>query len=1017
VVKVEPVGAKLSAEQIAAVRRSGQDVCVVAGPGSGKTRVLVERFAWLVEERGVDPARILAITFTEKAARMMKGRLVTRFENRPEIRERVERAWVMTIDGFCARLLREHAIEAGLAPDFPVLEAAAAERKRREAAESALDELFQEQPHAMRRLLEALALSTSDDGSQVDLAASLIEVHESMRLAGVRELPETAEAAEDGMPEARRLAAEMARDPKWGKWHDWAGRFRELADGPVTPAHFRLAAEFDPKFTGMRKAQHPHVAALRERMERLEAQWIVEWNAGLPELLRTAVARLEQRYGEAKRREAAVDFADLGEKTIELLESGAELRERIRDRFEHLLMDELQDTNRLQWKLVQLLRRPQVFFAVGDINQSIYGFRHADRAVFEEYRSELRTRSHEIDELKENYRSREEILTAVGRALDGANGVEARELVAKRPAAGWEGPAVEVLIGAGERAREMEAEAVLDRMAELRASEERPWGDFAILVRVLGAAEPFEEALEQRGIPFLVSGGRTFLEARETRDLIGLLAALVNPLDEIATAGALRGPLVGWSDEQLLRAGPAGRLEEFDRLFGGARRMAGFLPPDRILATILDECGYVGPATERARGNIDKLLSWIRREHRKRPRQPAELLEDLEALREAEGEAEAAPQQASDAVNIMTIHAAKGLEFPVVFVSGLHRRPRQSSPVLLFSKALGLGAKWRNPETGKGLKDAAHAALSEKLKQDESAEEQRLLYVAMTRAEDRLVVSYARQKNSRRTDLVKRVEAQLPAGMERVFSTFAAAAAAGGSMGSAAREEVLLEAPQVAGQYDSSAAATDVALFAACPRKYFLARYVGLQPEPEGRAGTGAIGLGLEAHKALAGEATASPEALEWKRQFDLSEMGRRAASAARAEREFDFSLAVEDVVLRGRIDLWFEEGGELVLLDYKTDKDEAGAAEYALQLRLYALALERYAGRMPDRAALCYLRSGRVLEVSLLREDLDGARRAVRGLASAQDALDFPLKAGEQCRRCWFYGGSCPAKLEEGTA
>ena len=126
-------------------------------------------------------------------------------------------------------------------------------------------------------------------------------------------------------------------------------------------------------------------------------------------------------------------------------------------------------------------------------------------------------------------------------------------------------------------------------------------------------------------------------------------------------------------------------------------------------------------------------------------------------------------------------------------------------------------------------------------------------------------------------------------------------------------------------------------------------------------------------------------------------------------EREFDFLLAVEDVVLRGQIDLWFEESGELVLVDYKTDRDES--SDYALQLRLYALALETYAGRLPDRAALCYLRSGRVREVSITSADLDAARLAVRELAAAQDRLEFPMKEGEQCRRCSFYQGLCPAR------
>jgi len=151
---------------------------------------------------------------------------------------------------------------------------------------------------------------------------------------------------------------------------------------------------------------------------------------------------------------------------------------------------------------------------------------------------------------------------------------------------------------------------------------------------------------------------------------------------------------------------------------------------------------------------------------------------------------------------------------------------------------------------------------------------------------------------------------------------------------------------------------------------------------------------------------------LDLARRFEESELGQRAARAERVEREFDFLLAVEDVVLRGQIDLWFEEGGELTLVDYKTDRDEAGAAEYALQLRLYALALERYAGRLPDRAALCFLRSGKVLGVSLSGADLEDARGVVRALAAAQNTLEFPMKPGEQCRRCSFYEGLCPAKL-----
>ncbi len=165
---------KLTTAQIDAIRRSGQDVCVVAGPGSGKTRVLIERFAWLVEQQKIDPSRILAITFTEKAATEIKQRLIQRFAERfktePELRESIERAWVSTIHGFCARLLRENAITAGLAPDFTVLDQPAAESMAREAAENALDQMFSERPAEMRGVLESLDLSTEDYARKPDLA-------------------------------------------------------------------------------------------------------------------------------------------------------------------------------------------------------------------------------------------------------------------------------------------------------------------------------------------------------------------------------------------------------------------------------------------------------------------------------------------------------------------------------------------------------------------------------------------------------------------------------------------------------------------------------------------------------------------------------------------------------------------------------------------------------------------------------------------------------------------------------
>jgi ATP-dependent exoDNAse (exonuclease V) beta subunit len=124
--------------------------------------------------------------------------------------------------------------------------------------------------------------------------------------------------------------------------------------------------------------------------------------------------------------------------------------------------------------------------------------------------------------------------------------------------------------------------------------------------------------------------------------------------------------------------------------------------------------------------------------------------------------------------------------------------------------------------------------------------------------------------------------------------------------------------------------------------------------------------------------------------RFTASELGRRAASATRIEREFDFMFETEDVVLRGQIDLWFEEAGELVLVDYKTDREESSSDAYALQLQLYTLALERYAGRRPDRAVLYYLRSNREVEIGISGEELGAARAVVRAFRQAQERLEW---------------------------
>jgi ATP-dependent exoDNAse (exonuclease V) beta subunit len=329
---------------------------------------------------------------------------------------------------------------------------------------------------------------------------------------------------------------------------------------------------------------------------------------------------------------------------------------------------------------------------------------------------------------------------------------------------------------------------------------------------------------------------------------------LVNTCDEVPLFGVLRGPLVGLSDEELYRIGPTGWRRIFEERFGELRQLAGFLPPDRLLAQALDECGYGQTLSERANANVDKLLAWLRREFLSRPRPLAELLEDLEALRSSKSTPDAPPPDAGNVVRIMTIHASKGLEFPAVFVCGLNKAPDRRTAPMLFSRGLGLGAKWLHPATGEGVPDPTHAASKLQQSQREEEEASRLLYVAMTRAERHLILTHAEGRGKspwEKAAIHALPDAVVAAVPPEVPSTHCE---------EQFTHETFLALPLQPPQVDSTASVTSVAIFAACPRRYYLSRYLGLEP-PVDAPGTGAIAVGLAVHSILAGQPVDSPEA------------------------------------------------------------------------------------------------------------------------------------------------------------
>jgi ATP-dependent exoDNAse (exonuclease V) beta subunit len=1008
----------LSKEQTAAVTRAGQDACCAAGPGSGKTRVLVERIAWLVDQ-GRDPERILAITFTEKAAREIKSRLVARFSPRRDLREKIERTPVSTIHSFCRSLLGEHALRCGLDPSFRVLDEREARALTHAALRAVLDRYATGRREEFRALIDAWA--ATEPLSEI---ASLHERFRSQMAAGETPLRapefdwearrEAILAEVRGLLESAPPARTAAQSRRIAKLREWL----EGVDRPDGLAWLAELKRIDKRGLKPGDAVHDTLTRVSIMVAQARAELIGAMFRQERATLHSILEEFDAEYRLRKRQSSAADFGDLEEYALALLRSAADVRRQTRDRYEAILMDELQDTNPIQWSIVDLIRTPGAFFAVGDINQSIFGFRGADPSLFERYEASLRGAGLALDTLEENYRSRAPILDAVAAVLPRLQGVRPHRLASRGEFDTPDGVCVEILSVDGDG----EAMWVARRIRELIA--EGPftrWSDYAVLVRAATSFEKLEEAFEWFHIPFVLERGRSFFEEPEILDLANCLRVQLNPADGIALFALLRSPLFGVSDEEIYRLSLSGRSapEWAEARINALRQRTGEEPADALLAELLDETGYLRRAGPRAEANVRKFLRILRGLEREQGADLALCLQRLDEIAASGKESNAPAAGLIDAVQLLTVHRAKGLEFPVVFLTAMHRRPGGRPPSLNLSSN-GLGVRWREPGTPDSLADALYQANCTLEDRRAGMEEDRLLYVAMTRARERLVLTWTAGTERPHT-WVKPVEAALVPrwpeapgtplieGHRRILrvagvpdSEAPAPAAPAGA--------VEVELPRLPpGHHPPSAVAvTAVAAFEECPRRYFLSNLCGWpQPDPPPAAA-----FGSEVHKVLGGDAAgASEEARSLARAFTESPLGRRAAAAARVEREFDFIVEYGGVLLRGAIDLWFEDRQGSVLADYKTDRDVPAEkfAAYKAQLEHYAAVLAKLRGAPPDRAFLFLLRQGAAVEVPLDEGFMEACSRRIAALLEAHRSGEFPLKAGSHCRVCPYWRRACP--------
>lgn len=989
----------LSAEQAAAAHAGPEGAFLIAaGPGTGKTATATERFCWLVEHR-VSAGAILAVTFNDRAADELRSRITEELRaRRPDLGpEILDGAWIGTFHGICSRLLDEFAYLVGAPRELRVLD----ETGQR---------LFEQRLVARLRSGEAAPLDP-----------------DSFTALGVDDLDELLRSG------LRFLLKLKGRGIMPERFHK---RALELH-----AQHWQ-----SPGDATARQAAHAELEAIE-------------------------VLHLVYRtYEDALTAEGLRDFDDLILDVIDALERVPEFRRRCRERFRYLLVDEFQDTNRIQLDLIRLLAAEGFgnVAVVGDAKQSIYGWRDAE---IENIRSRFGGKRLP---LTHNRRSFQEILDcATAFIRRDADFADEPDLVATRGAG--DRP-VTVVMAPDSRT---EARSVAETIRRLYRSGRR-FSDIAILahsIRML--PRDFEDELRRQGIPYLTSGGSGFFDRQEIKDVLAMLRLTENPMDDGALVRVLQGPIVRLPDRGLYRMAArrfghrgmrlrdcfeAGRLEGFPemepKVAGSAAalvdltdrlgRLRDALTVADILNRLLDETGYLRWAELRAqRDGSPRALLNLRKVFQLASRFERELalagigdfVRHLDQVIDAElPVGEAAEESAlADAVSLLTIHAAKGLEFPVVFLVNL-RPARARDTERLFFDPDGLGFVMKN---WRGEKHPRYQATSpgEPAVKLAIGERRRIVYVGLTRTKDALYVTATREEQSARevemgeqdhfaeilswalahpesANVVEAEQLELPVPR----------AANGATVDGSALVATVLERMEAIRPRRTAAAAvapsepqlsfSQLHDFDICPVRYRFAHVwrVPAPPDellPRYARATNATELGAAVHGALATWHTSGSDLLAAYHGPEAGQEMLRAyladplASARTLGVEFEFNLRLGGARVRGIVDRICELDGRTVLVDYKTNAniDDALMEAYTTQLRLYALAAGRglLPGGKDPRLVLFDLRHTRAIEVFADDAAVEARVAMVSRRITHGDFALGPENARRPCAMCAF--------------
>lgn len=828
-------------------------VLVAAAAGSGKTAVLVQRAVERLTDRSnpTSADRMLIVTFTKTAAAEMRARLEKRLSDllrqdpgNPLLRRQsllLPQAHIGTVDSFCAEMVREFFHLLDLSPDFKIMSDKQEEELTAEALNEAVSEAFEK--GTVTELADAFA-SERDDRRLMEMALTLyrfMQSHpfpeqwlrekvglyfkgdsslweavileyaretaahcESLCAAGLRE------AAEDGSRvgevfrevfQSDRL--QLSRLKELAAAGDWNGAASFLAavswqkqGGVKTEEKGELFQRLD----NLRKEVKAAVKDLEKYLSGSGEQCAEELRAAGPlvEALMNLTLDFSRRYDEKKRERNFLDYSDLEHFAIRLFLSPegrrTETAKEVGNRFDEIMIDEFQDINEVQDSLFRAVsKNSDNLFMVGDVKQSIYGFRRAMPEIFLERRASFQKYDRRENKypaylvLDRNFRSRHEVTDTVNfvfsrlmsRAAGGIDYTGEERLVCGAEYPEKSGCETELALlsrPSGVPAETAEAQWIGEKIREIiesgftvtEKSGERPasYGDFCILLRSANKyAHSYAQELQKMGIPAraTVTGG--FFAAAETGVMISFLQVIDNPNQDIPLLSVLMSPVYGFSADDAARlradsrkasvyvsltraAKTDERCEKIVQEIGQYRNIAATMPSDAFLTLLYEKTGYPDMVLAMENGadriqNLRLLQAYAKEYEGSGYHGISGFVRFLDRLRRNDSDLQAAeaPPDRRDAVSIMSIHKSKGLEFPVCIVAGCGRNfaSDQRAEVLLHPE-LGLGVKLKDPKRSARFTTTAREAIALETARSAAAEELRVLYVAMTRAKEKLLL-------------------------------------------------------------------------------------------------------------------------------------------------------------------------------------------------------------------------------------------------------------------------------------